>query len=139
MHLVFVYGTLKRGFPYHEIGLAGARFVGRCRTVEAYPLVVGGRWYSPILIAEPGAGKRVFGEVYEADDEKLAQLDALEGTHHPAGYHRDRLAVEPVAGGSRLDAWSYFKHRSKVDIIHDDALEEYHLDPRYVMAQDRTA
>ncbi len=139
MDFVFVYGTLKRGFPYHESGLKGAHFVGRCRTREAYPLVVGGRWFSPILLAEPGVGRRVIGEVYEADDAKLAELDALEGAHQPTGYDRARVTVEPVDGGAAFEAWSYFKDRANVDVIHADVLEEYALDPRYVPAGDRTA
>ncbi len=138
MHFVFVYGTLKRGFPYHETGMKHARFVGRCRTREAYPLVVGGRWFSPILLAEPGVGRRVIGEVYEVDDAKRAELDALEGTHLPTGYQRAAVTVEPVDGGAAFEAWSYFKDRANVDVIHVDMLEEYALDPRYVPAGDRT-
>ena len=138
MDFVFVYGTLKRGFPYHETGLKGLRFVGRCRTREAYPLVVGGRWFSPILVAEPGVGRRVIGEVYQADDAKLAELDALEGIHLPNGYQRAAIAVEPVGGGTAFEAWSYFKDRANIDVIHADMLEEYAVDPRYVPAEDRT-
>ena len=43
MHLIFVYGTLKRGFANYERVLAtrsGVRFVAPARTVEAYPLFV---------------------------------------------------------------------------------------------------
>ncbi len=116
MDFVFVYGTLKRGFPYHDTGSKSIRFVGRCRTREAYPLVVGGRRFSPILLAEPGVGRRVIGKVYQVDDAKLAELDALEGTRLPTGYQR-----------------------ADVDVIHADMLEEYVLDPRYVPAEDRTA
>ena len=139
MDFVFVYGTLKRGFPYHESGMKHARFFGRCRTLEAYPLVVGGRWFSPILLAEPGVGRRVIGEVYQVDDAELAELDALEGGHLPTGYQRAAIAVEPVDGGAAFEAWSYFKDRADVDVIHADMLEEYALDPRYVPAEDRTA
>jgi gamma-glutamylaminecyclotransferase len=37
---LFVYGTLKRGFPLHAVGLTGQRFVGKYRTVINYPMVV---------------------------------------------------------------------------------------------------
>lgn len=137
MQRVFVYGTLKRGFPY-ESALAGQRFLGRCRTCEAYPLVIGGRWYSPILIAEPGRGHRVFGELYEVSDETLATLDRMEGTHLPIGYERIELAVETAVEGARLDAWTYVKERARIDVIHSEMLEEYRLDPRYVPASERT-
>ena len=81
MQRVFVYGTLKRGFPNHEVGLAGQRFLGRFHTAEAYPLVVAGRWFSPVLLAEPGHGHRVHGEVFAVGDDVLTDLDRLESTH----------------------------------------------------------
>jgi len=136
MQRVFVYGTLKRGFPY-ESAMAGQGFLGRCRTCEAYPLVIGGRWFSPVLIAEPGSGTRVFGELYQVSDEALATLDRMEGTHLPTGYDRIELAVETVAKGARLDAWTYVKDRARIDVIHSEMLEEYQLDPRYVPASGR--
>ena len=77
MDFVFVYGTLKRGYPYHERGMKHARLVGRCPTREAYPLVVGGRWFSPILLAEPGVGRRDIGEVYEMAPAELERNSRL--------------------------------------------------------------
>lgn len=138
MHRVFVYGTLKTGFPYHETGLGGQAFIGRCRTRVAFPLVIGGRWFSPILIAEPGVGKPVLGEVFAVDDQTLAYLDQLEGTHLPIGYERIEIAVEPAEGGVGFPAWTYVKERDRIEIIHSDFLEEYHLDPRYVPASRRS-
>jgi gamma-glutamylaminecyclotransferase len=136
MHRVFVYGTLKRGFPY-ESAMAGQRLLGRCRTREAFPLVIAGRWFSPILIAEPGSGHRVFGELYRVSDETLATLDRMEGTHLPIGYDRIRITVETVAKGARLEAWTYVKERARIDVIHSEMLEDYQLDPRYVPASER--
>ncbi len=137
MHKVFVYGTLKRGFPY-AAELDGERLLGRHRTREPYPLVVGGRWFSPILIAEPGNGLCVFGEVYEVGDEKLAHLDGLEGTHHPLGYTRITIAVAALDGADDFAAWTYVKDRTWIDVIHSDPMDEYRLDPRYVPAHLRT-
>ena len=138
MHRVFVYGTLKRGFPYHEEGLTNGTFVGRCRTREAFPLVIGGRWFSPILLAEPGLGRQVLGEVFSVDDTTLAGLDRLEGTHLPQGYERIEIVVEPEEGGGGFQAWTYVKARALVEVIHSDFLEEYQLDPRYVPASRRS-
>lgn len=39
-HWVFVYGTLKRGFPNQGL-LAGSTYLGEFRTLTPYPLVVG--------------------------------------------------------------------------------------------------
>ena len=137
MDHVFVYGTLKRGFPYHDMGLAGQRFVARCRTCEPYPLVVADRWYLPILIAEPGVGQCVIGELYAVDRPTLAKLDRLEGTGLKRGYRRTVIAVQPLDRDTAWDAWAYVKDRALVRTIHDGPLAEYRLDSRYVPASDR--
>ena len=94
MHRVFVYGTLKRDFPNHGAWMKEYPCLGRFRTCVAFPLVVGGKWFSPCLIAEPGVGVPVFGEVFELDDRGLDVLDAIEGTDVPNGYRRIGIAVE---------------------------------------------
>jgi gamma-glutamylaminecyclotransferase len=137
MHRVFVYGTLKRGFTNHEAGLAGAAYLGRFRTREPYPLVVGGKWLSPYLIAEPGVGERVFGEVFEVSDKDLAALDRFEGAHLPEGYRRIAVAVED-AHGATCEAWTYVKDRAAIDGIRSEPMAEYQFDPRYVIRRRRT-
>ncbi len=132
MNHVFVYGTLKRKHPYHESNLAGEWLIGCYRTCHSYPLVVAGRWFSPVLIDERGSGQRVLGELYGVGDEVLARLDELEGTHVPHGYQRSRVPIEPGAGGGLMEVWAYFKSRAQLEIIHDQDLEEYLPDPRYV-------
>ena len=60
-HRVFVYGTLKRGEPnyYRLLDKANglARFVGKAKLSENYPLVVGTSYNLPMLLAAPGIGK----------------------------------------------------------------------------------
>lgn len=97
-HLLFVYGTLRRGgvnalparFP-------GARFVGEAR--------VGGRLYDlgeyPGLLVEEG-GAPVVGEVYEVDDDALKELDAYEAT---AEYRR--RPIELPLGDRAQPCWVY--------------------------------
>ena len=59
--LVFVYGTLKRGFGNHSVmKRAGGEFVSCGRTVERYPLVVSGL---PYLLDIRGQGYQVEGEI----------------------------------------------------------------------------
>ena len=137
MEKVFVYGTLKRGFPYHETGLGGRRFLGQGRTLESFPLVIAGLWFSPVLIAEPGIGRTVLGEIYEVDGATLGSLDRLEGTHHPNGYERIEISIAPDGGTGAHPAWTYVKPRALVGTIHSDCLEVYRLDPRYVPASQR--
>lgn len=145
MHLVFVYGTLKRGFPYFDTAMRAHRFIGRARTRDRYPLVIAGKWYSPVLIFEPGVGQRVSGELFEVGEAGLAELDDFEGTDSPVGYRRVRLAVDAIdrmtarqaPTQAPIQAWTYVKDRARLDVIHSDMLAEYRLDPRYIPATKR--
>ncbi|MFT7576831.1 MAG: gamma-glutamylaminecyclotransferase [Alphaproteobacteria bacterium] len=134
MHTVFVYGTLKRGYPNAHIGMPRATYVGEYRTVEQYPLVIGGRWFVPNLLNELGVGFQVTGEVYKVDDTVLAELDQLEMVHLPNGYRRLEIAVEPIDVSAQPlgDVWTYLRERQDVDGIHDGPMETYPLDSRYV-------
>ncbi len=115
--LVFVYGTLKRGFPNHVRYLGRARLLGEFRTVEAFPLVLNGHRCSPCLVDCPGVGKSVRGEVYVVDAAMLDALDRLERTAATDGYHRRPIAVEPVAGPEKtgLTVHAYLKAAHLVD------------------------
>ena len=64
-HLVFVYGTLKRGEPnngFLDDPAHGKRnFLVRGQTVEAFPLVVATEYGIPFLLDKPGLGQQVQG------------------------------------------------------------------------------
>jgi gamma-glutamylcyclotransferase (GGCT)/AIG2-like uncharacterized protein YtfP len=104
-HLVFVYGTLKKGFPNHFF-LKRATFVGAARTVDSYALY---------LDEYPGvypddAVCPVSGEVYAVDEAMLERLDALED--HPVLYRREQIGVL-LDSGETVRAWIYFyPHKS---------------------------
>ncbi|MEZ5856637.1 MAG: gamma-glutamylcyclotransferase family protein [Hyphomicrobiaceae bacterium] len=134
-HLVFVYGTLKRGFPNHHY-MAGARFIGMARTVEAWPLVVGNQWFSPYLLPERGVGHRVTGELWEVPESMMPALDELESVHLANGYRRERIGVEPEDGGEVRDAWAYLRERRFITTIHSEPMADYQ-DRRYVARADR--
>lgn len=134
---VFIYGTLKRGFPNHHYVWGRIGYLGRCRTVEAYPLVVGDRWRSPFLLEEPGQGFQVTGDLFEADADALARMDQLEGVGRPKGYIRDRITVELLEDGARLKAFAYLKDRACIQGPLSDPMPEYHLDPAYVSPEAR--
>lgn len=129
-HAIFVYGTLKRGFPNHGL-MQGARFIAEALTAEHYPMVVQGQTYSPVIFPEPGTGHRIVGELWEVDDAQLAALDELESTHLPTGYIRETINVESQA--RVVTAWVYFKPRDRVKIIHSEPHADYQ-DRRYVSA-----
>ncbi len=94
---VFVYGTLKRGFPLHRY-LAGARFLGEAR-LEGFEMFDLG-WYPGIV---PGEGV-VYGEVYDVGPGTLALLDEIEDEGEE--YERRWLPVE-MEDGKRLEAFVY--------------------------------
>lgn len=133
-HTIFVYGTLKRRFPNHGL-MAGAAFLGEARTVEAFPMVVQGKSFAPVMMPEPGLGHRIVGELWQVGDAKLVELDQLESTHLPSGYIRQMIDVEAKAGGKVSAAWVYFKPRERVTIIHSDPHADYQ-DRRYADVSD---
>lgn len=100
-HLVFVYGSLKQGFPNTHVN-AGRRLPGAYRTREQLPMYLLGEGHVPCLVFDPGAGYQVHGEVYEVDDAALAVLDRLERLGEPGGYQRVQIEVERV-GSSQPD------------------------------------
>ena len=62
---VFIYGTLKRDFVnFHKI-MGDATFLSVVTTQIRYPLIIAGKWNSPMLIEEPGFGYQVNGELFE--------------------------------------------------------------------------
>jgi gamma-glutamylaminecyclotransferase len=83
--MVFVYGTLKRGFPNHSLVAASAcPFVGAALTTSPVSVVIG-PYSVPFLLPVPSssAGGLVSGELYAASPPALAELDALEARIPP--------------------------------------------------------
>lgn len=114
-HLVFVYGSLKRGFHNHR-ALTDYKpvMMGSALTAESYLLVRGAAF--PYLINPAHLSTktdcddllgRVAGELYEVDDDGLARLDRLES--HPEFYRREKVVIESAEYvGTRTEAWVYF-------------------------------
>ena len=127
---LFVYGTLKLGFPLHAAGLTGQRLVGMYRTVVAYPMVVAGPWFTPMMLNEPGRGLRVYGELYEVETNRLVSLDEIEHIGEPGNF-REPIDVEPIGGGACCAANVYFKARELADPIHTTYLGSYQ-DRRFI-------
>lgn len=132
---VFVFGALKRRFPLHVRALAGALFLGECRTLERFPLAVAGPWYAPMMFDRPGSGHRVAGELYAVDQVVLLRLDALESLGQPGSFRR-LIEVESPAGG-RCRALAYMKSPSLAVPLHSDWLADYRRDPRFVPPERR--
>ncbi|QIA62355.1 gamma-glutamylcyclotransferase [Vibrio astriarenae] len=82
-HLVFVYGTLRKGESNHHF-IEQSEYLGMCETLPEYALYDLGAY--PAVV--PGRSS-IQGEVYWVDDEVLAKLDLLEDV--PVEYRRETM------------------------------------------------
>jgi gamma-glutamylaminecyclotransferase len=126
--LVFVFGTLKAGFPNFAVN-RGRRVGGVFRTVQPHPLVLMGERCVPWMIDAPGSGECVAGEVYEVDAAALAAMDELEGVGRADGYHRKALQVQ-AEDATVVMAQVYMKHTEQVTQgdVREGPLAEYTLE-----------
>lgn len=101
---VFVYGTLKSGFYFHDkyLGNGKSDFGGPALTTKDYSLYVDGMPHMVREASETG----VKGELYDVDGDVLKSLDSLEG--HPVVYFRDIIEVIDEKGEKVL-AWAYLR------------------------------
>lgn len=99
-HRIFIYGTLKKGFMYHDEFLSKADYLGPVTSDTMYSLYVAP---IPFLVKE-ATDAPVEGELYEVDEDTLYTIDRLEG--HPRIYKRELIDVFTPAG-ERILAWAY--------------------------------
>jgi gamma-glutamylaminecyclotransferase len=130
MTRLFVFGTLKKGFPFHSGCLNGAKYLGACRTVKAYPMFIAGPWFAPMMLDKPGDGLRVSGELYEIDQPALTRIDAVESVGKPGNF-RISIEVEPLEGGGSCQAFAYAKSEKVARPVHSAFLAEYQ-DRRFI-------
>ncbi len=103
--LMFVYGTLKKGYGNHFI-MDGAKYLS-----EAY--IVG--WEMRDLGGFPAItksdGGKVHGEMYIVSPQVLKRADKLEG--YPSLFNREK-----VKSDKGFDAWVYYmEHETKSTVI----------------------
>jgi gamma-glutamylcyclotransferase (GGCT)/AIG2-like uncharacterized protein YtfP len=106
--LVFVYGSLKRGFRNHRL-LAANEFVGAGITEPRYRLINLGPY--PAMIETGAEPLSVTGELYRIDEATLASLDRLE--EEGTLYQRIVAPITTLDGGAcdqrmvTVSAWTY--------------------------------
>lgn len=117
--LLFVYGTLKKGYWNHRL-LGASELIAPAKTMSHYPMIDIGY---PKLYLEVGQGHKIVGEVYRVDGpETWANLDRLEGV--PVNYSRTKIQVDicrAEQAKERTLAWVYHgsKRDEKVPLIHE--------------------
>lgn len=110
-HLVFVFGTLKAGFPNSDVN-SGVRVPGTFVTEDRYPFYLVGERHSPWVLNHPGQGLQVAGQLFEVTDAGLEKMDALERVGEPGGYERVRIRVREAGLTSTrtVEAFVYLKN-----------------------------
>lgn len=128
--LIFVYGTLKEGFPNAHLNL-GQRVPGQFRTVQRFPFYVVRlplENRAPWLMHQPGLGHHVTGQVFEVDDANLAALDRFEEVGRPTGYIRVPVMLRSIDDRYvEVQAFAYMKQPQQLsdDIPREGPFEEY--------------
>lgn len=109
MSMLFVYGSLKEGFPNFHVN-KGRRLPGSFRTVERHPLWLY-KGQLPCLLPASAEGRHVIGQLFEVTAQELAAMDELERVGQPGGYSRHELRVVriEVAGTEPLTASVYMQ------------------------------
>lgn len=97
-HLVFVYGTLRRGGANNYM-LAEANFLGRYTTEPRYTMFRLG--HHPAVVARGDTA--IVGEIYRVNDEVFQLLDELEC--YPTVFSRQKI---PTPAG---ETWIYLYNR----------------------------
>ena len=91
MSTLFVYGSLKEGFPNFHVN-QGRRLAGTYRTAERHELwLCNGQL--PCLLPAQGTGHHVVDQLFEVSGDDLAAMDRLERVDEPGGYRRIEIGV----------------------------------------------
>ena len=114
---IFVYGTLKEGFPNFHFN-PGRRVPGTYQTRQPLPFYVvqlRDEDRAPWLVNPPGQGVQVAGQVFEVDAATLQAMDVFEEVGLPTGYVRVAVELEPVdEAGTVLHAHVYMKEEHQM-------------------------
>lgn len=107
-HLIFVYGTLKRGCRNHHY-LKDAAFLGQAETCEKYSMRKHEYWYPAVI--ESISNYTIPGELWMCSEDTAKLLDRLED--YPDLFYREEVPV--LLGANVLSAWMYFFNVNRKD------------------------
>jgi len=128
MYPVFLFGTLKRGFPNSSKN-KGSLVSGDFLTKNRYPLYLVGERYSPWLILSRGDGFQIRGQVFMVDEASLADIDRLERIDQADGYHRVQIPVISESTNEEMRVYVYGKLPQQLEgmLIQLGPIAEYKL------------
>jgi len=119
LYSVFVYGTLKKGFPNHD--RIFPKYEIKITEAWVYGVLFDLGWGFPAMVIdhELGENNKVCGEVIEFRDPwLLVVLDRLEGFKSPDNrsnyYDRIKKTVHMQSG--KRDSWVYVLNEDRIDI-----------------------
>lgn len=129
MHSVFVFGTLKEGFPNSGTN-KGSRIAGEFFTINRYPLYLVGERYSPWLVLSEGEGFQVRGQVFTVDEATLGDMDRLERIHQADGYRRVQVQVFAESTSEEIQVFAYVKPPRQLEgmLVQLGPIAEYELE-----------
>lgn len=103
MHLIFVYGTLKRGCKNHA-QMAGQTYLADARSGAGYRLYDLGDY--PGLVPDENDRDGVLGEIWSVDEAALRRLDQFEGIDEGL-YARRPIVLNPPHDALPVDAYLF--------------------------------
>ena len=107
--LLFVYGSLKKGFDNHNLLGNSAKRLGKARTVKKFSMYEDSFGNYPYIIDEPYS--KIKGELYQITRAELMQkIDEFEGA--PDYYIRKKIEVKSHHGVQR--AFVYIREDAEV-------------------------
>lgn len=126
--LLFVYGTLKRGFHWNNKYLSprlGATFLDVAVTEDLWLLVLGDSGVPYLLPGGDARGRRVRGELWSVSEATLRGLDDYEGVSKGYYTRQSTLVSRGAESGRAERAWVYVLVAPDKDLSEREALEEY--------------
>ena len=129
MYSVFVFGTLKQGFPNSSAN-NGSRVAGEFLTINRYPLYLVGERYSPWLVLSEGEGLQIRGQVFTVDEATLGDMDRLERIHKTDGYRRVQVQVFSESTDEEMQVFMYVKPPQQLEgmLVQLGPIAEYELE-----------
>ena len=114
MYQVFVFGTLKEGFPNYKYN-KGTRVSGEYQTKERFPLYLVGKRYVPWMVDMPCEGFNVHGQIFTVDHDAMAEMDKLECISEPDDYFKAQITVVSRDTNQEFLVYAYIKPQAHLE------------------------